>query len=450
VETVGSVGRRLSPQKKLLSLVLGVALGSRFRRLQRGFAEARRRALRRRHVVSAFLEVDDPYSYLLGHYLPVLREHYDIDLGIHLAASMGEAYKPMPGMLSEYATLDCGRLARELGVPFLDRGDTPPVELRRALLDDLATTAERDELLTALTEYWRGDAEAVRRRVAGATAGTAGPLLAQNRRLLERLGHYNSATLHYGGEWYWGIDRLHYLTQRLDALGANRNSKANPQLAAIRQVMDVSLPLRPPAAARALPPLEYFHSFRSPYSYLGLRRIFAVADAFGLQLRVRPVLPMVMRGMQMPRRKLMYIVRDANREAERLGVPFGRIADPVAAVVERCFAVFAYAQAEKRGRDFLLQAGEGVWARAIDLATDAGMRDVTHRCGLFWPDVLAAMKDESWRVTAAQNRESLTDAGAWGVPTMRLGDFVVWGQDRIWLLVRHIEELCESGDGILK
>jgi len=450
VETIGSVGRRLSLQKKLLSLVIGIALGGRFRHLQRGLAEARRRVLRRRHVVSAFLEVDDPYSYLLSRYLPLLQAHYDIDLRIYLAASLGEGYKPMPGMLAEYAALDCGRVARELGVPFLDRSDTPPVELRRALLDELATPREPDELVVALADYWRGDLEAVRRRVAGARAGAADPVLEQNRRLLGRLGHYNSATLHYGGEWYWGIDRLHYLTERLDALGANRSGKANPQLAAIRQVMNVSLPVRPPAAARALPPLEYFHSFRSPYSYLGLRRVFAVADAFGLQLHVRPVLPMVMRGMQMPRRKLMYIVRDANREAERLGVPFGRIADPVIAVVERCFAVFAYAQAENKGRDFLLQAGEGTWARATDLATDAGMRDVTHRCGLFWPDVLAAIRDEGWRETAAQNRESLTEAGAWGVPTMRLGDFAVWGQDRIWLLVRHIEELCETGDGILK
>jgi len=26
---------------------------------------------------------------------------------------------------------------------------------------------------------------------------------------------------------------------------------------------------------------------------------------------------------------------------------------------------------------------------------------------------------------------------------------VFWGQDRDWLLARHIEELCDTGDGIL-
>jgi hypothetical protein len=29
------------------------------------------------------------------------------------------------------------------------------------------------------------------------------------------------------------------------------------------------------------------------------------------------------------------------------------------------------------------------------------------------------------------------------------GDFVVWGKDRLWLLVRHIEDLCASRDGML-
>ena len=43
----------------------------------------------------------------------------------------------------------------------------------------------------------------------------------------------------------------------------------------------------------------------------------------------------------------------------------------------------------------------------------------------------------------------MEEAGSWGVPTLRLGDFVAWGQDRDWLLVRHIEELCDTGEGIL-
>ena len=90
-----------------------------------------------------------------------------------------------------------------------------------------------------------------------------------------------------------------------------------------------------------------------------------------------------------------------------------------------------------------------IWSRAVDVATDRGMRKVTGRTGLFWPDVVAVMASDDWRETTEANRASMMAAGSWGVPTIRMGDFVVWGQDRDWLLVRHIEELCDSGDGIL-
>ena len=444
----------MSPSNKLRSTLLNILLSQRVRAMKRGVAELRRKLTGRPHVVTAFLELDDPYSYLLSLYLPQLQAHYDVELRICLTPSMGDSYKPRPEMLAEYAVTDCERVARELGVPFLDKGSTPPVEHRRALLDALASNAGSPgfgaELFEALAAYWRGDVDAVRRRAeTAAKPGSASATLDSNQRLLLRLGHYNAATLYYGGEWYWGVDRLHYLTSRLDELGANREGKPNPQLASIGQAMQVALPVRPPAAAKDLPPLEIFHSLRSPYSYLSLRRAFEAADAFGLKLVIRPILPMVMRGMKVPRKKLIYIANDTKRESERLGIPFGHIADPVGSGVERCLAVFNYACGEKKERDFLINVGEAIWAQAIDVATDKGMREVAARTGLFWPDVVKAMQDDGWRDGIEQNRESMMESGSWGVPTLRMGDFVVWGQDRIWLLVRHVEELCETGDGIL-
>jgi len=156
-----------------------------------------------------------------------------------------------------------------------------------------------------------------------------------------------------------------------------------------------------------------------------------------------------MRGMQVPKAKLLYIILDASREARRLGVPFGKIADPVGSGVERCAAVLPYAESQHRESDFLLHAGEAIWSEAIDVSTDKGLRKVTAKANLFWPDVKAALDDEDWRQDADDNRQSMMESGSWGVPTIRMGDFVTWGQDRDWLLVRHIEDLCDSGDGIL-
>ena len=255
--------------------------------------------------------------------------------------------------------------------------------------------------------------------------------------------------MHYAGEWYWGVDRLHYLTSRLDELGLNRWPEQNAELASLGQARTLSLPAAVPGAAENLPALEMFYSFRSPYSYLALQRTFDIADAFGLKLEVRPVLPMVMRGMAVPKKKLLYIAKDACREAERLSIPFGKMFDPVGRGAERCIAAFYYAKTQGRERDFLLAAGNAIWAEGIDVAEDEGMEHVAERSGLFWPEVKGTMTLNDWRSTAEENRKSMTEAGVWGVPSFIIGETALWGQDRDWLLARMIEDMCHAGHGIM-
>jgi 2-hydroxychromene-2-carboxylate isomerase len=444
----------MSIKRKLRSYYVSAIISPAVRGASRLLQETRRRLLRRSHVVSAFLQLDDPYSYLLAHYLPALKEHYDIELRVYLSEARGGAYQQAPELLAEYAAQDSERLARELGIPFLDQGASPPVEHRRSMLDSIAAgqsdLGSEEELLQSLQVFWRGDAEgAARRSVADEVEDQSDAVIRRSQRLQRRLGHYNSAMLHYAGEWYWGVDRLHYLLRRLDDLSLARDEGHHPLLSSLAQATQVTLPIAPPIAAKSLPPLEFFHSVRSPYSYLALGRVAEIADAFGLALKIRPVLPMVMRGLQVPRAKLLYIVKDSAWEAARRGVSFGRIADPVGAGAERSLAVFFYAESQALGKEFLMNAGEAIFARAIDVSTDAGMRKVTDKTGLSWPDVQRAMESGGWRNAATENRDSMMSSGSWGVPTMRLGEFVAWGQDRDWLLVRHLEELCNSGDGIL-
>ena len=439
---------------KIRSTLLTVIFDARVIKAKRWLAEKRRQLSGQRHVVSVFLQVDDPYSYILSHYLPSLAEHYDIDLRLYLSQARGEEFQPEPGLLAEYSVLDCTRLARELGIPFLDKGSLPPTEHRVGLSDAVAaavnTDSFADQFGQALEVFWRGDsAAAARLGEVGETGGKARDTVAESQKLQQRMGHYNSAMLHYSGEWYWGVDRLHYLTARLDGLGVARGDSQHPMLASIKQAMQLSLPIKPPAAAKDLPPIEFFHSPRSPYSYLALTKICSIADAFGIQLILRPVLPMVMRGMQVPKPKLMYIAMDTVREARRQGIPYGKLADPVGLGTERLFSVYRYAESEKKSRDFLCNAGVAIWAEATDIATDKGMRKVSGRTGLFWPEVEKAMQSDEWREPIEANREAMMEAGSWGVPTFRMGDFLVWGQDRDWMLVRHLEELCDTGDGII-
>ena len=442
--------------RKLLSLYLTVILDTRIINLKRTLAELRRKLTFKKRAVHVFLQLDDPYSYLLSHYLEhVVQRYKKVEFKFYLCQALRAEFMPQPGMLVEYAVTDCKLLASEFGVPFLDQGDAPAVEYRRPLLDFLAEEQYDEDFgetfAKALSVYWRGDAEGAARLIGRARPEQAATnvLVGKNQLLLRKMGHYNCATMYYAGEWYWGVDRLLYLTDRFDAQDLNRYKEPLPELASLEQAMQMNLPATVPAKAGDLPPLEMFHSFRSPYSYIALSRTFEIADAFGLKLDVRPVLPMVMRGLSVPKSKLLYIAKDSNREAKRLEVPFGKIADAVGVGAERCIAAFYYAQGQGKERDFLHIAGQAIFARGIDVATDEGMQIVAKRAGLFWPELKAAMEEDDWRHKVEANRETLTETGLWGVPSFRIGELALWGQDRDWLLARQIEDMCHGGEGII-
>lgn len=439
--------------RKLRTNLLAVLFGARAQACKRRWAELKRKLTGRAHTLHVFLELDDPYSYLLSLHVPELERRYDVDVRVHLTQSPGNGYRPHPELLAGYAQQDCARVASELGVPLLDKGVTPPVEHRRALINTLAATDAATfatELLQSIGFYWRGDAQGVARRIDSAPGNDIGDaMLQQSQKLLIALGHYSAATVFYGGEWYWGIDRLHYLTERLDALRLRKVNAPSSSVPDMLQLEQVSLPVSPPGSAADLPPLEFFFSIRSPYSYLAMPRVFAIADAFGLDLDLRPVLPMAMRGLQIPTAKMRYIAADTFREARRHEIPYGKFADPLGVGVERCLAVFFYAKSEKKAREFLLNAATAIWSEAANVATDKGLRKITGRTGLFWPDVKAATSNDEWREIVDENRASMMASGNWGVPTLRLGEFTIWGQDRLWLLVRHLEEQCDRGEGIL-
>jgi 2-hydroxychromene-2-carboxylate isomerase len=443
-------------KQKLRSLYLTYLLDDRCIAARQFLLEFWRTLTFRKRVVSVFLQLDDPYSYLLCHYLgEVVGRYKKVEFRFYLCQALRGEYMPQPAMLTEYALNDCTLLAQEFGIPFLDVGSMPAVKHRRSLLEFLA--AEHDEedfgetIIKAITLYWRGDAEGISRlmgRSYGETTET-NVLVGKNQLLLRKMGHYNCATMFYAGEWYWGVDRLHYLVERFDDQGLNRFREPIPELASLEQASHFNLPVTVSARAESLPPLEMFHSFRSPYSYIALQQAFDIADAFGLKLEVRPVLPMVMRGVGLPKSKMIYIVMDAKREADRREVPFGRIADSLGVGSERCMAAFYYATEQGRERDFLLEAGKAIFAEGIDVATDEGLQLVAERVGLFWPELQTALQDESWRDKAEANRALLTDVGLWGVPTFKIGQQVFWGQDRDWLLARKIEDLCHGGEGIM-
>jgi 2-hydroxychromene-2-carboxylate isomerase len=177
--------------------------------------------------------------------------------------------------------------------------------------------------------------------------------------------------------------------------------------------------------------LDFFFSFRSPYSYLAAPRAFALAERFDVAVRYRGVIPMAMRGQAVPRAKQLHTLRDVKREALRLGLPFGPLHDPIGEGALRCLLVAEHAVDAGRERAFVLEASSAIWSRAADVARDRPLRTICDRAGLDWAACRAALVDPALRARVDASTAALAGHGHWGVPVFVLEGELFWGQDRI-------------------
>jgi 2-hydroxychromene-2-carboxylate isomerase len=281
-----------------------------------------------------------------------------------------------------------------------------------------------------LADFARRDAQALRYAYdvmpsPDRPAGEGDPVA--NAALRASRGHYGSGMIWFEGEWYWGLDRLHHLERRL---GAEAGGLLFP-------------PVSEPETATG-GSFDMFFSLRSPYSYLAMMRAPKLARQWQAEIELRPILPMVMRSLPVPREKRLYIVRDCKREAERFGLPFGKINDPLGAGVERGLAILCRAIPERKGIEFAQSFLSGVWAEGVNAASDAGLRAITERAGLDWSFAQDAMADESWRARVEANRAELFGLGLWGVPSFRVGNRSTFGQDRLWQVGEWLSEASDA------
>ncbi len=395
-----------------------------------------------------FHQIDDPHSHLAAQALRGLVDRYGVDLTIFLVGSPSEAEGAQdPARAPAWALRDAALIAPHLGARFPSTSRLPDprvVDLAgRLALDAIERGDFADAIVHIGDLVWAGDEAGLEAMGPKADAGQVAAAREAGQSTRRSRGHWLSATFNFAGRWYWGLDRLACLEEDLDAAGVRR-------------------PAAPPGGALTPPPapqppidlgsarsgesgqtVEFFFSLRSPYSYLALSRVFDLERRLGIRLVPRPVLPMVMRGFKVPLTKRIGIVLDAGREARRHGIPFGNIADPVGAGVERALAVIV--RTIEAGGDWqalTLSLCAGAMAEGVDLAQDAGLRSLVERAGLDWAEAQAAMEDNGWREIVEENRRILMDdLGLWGVPCFRVGPHAIWGQDRIWL----VEALLKAG-----
>ncbi|GAA4330302.1 2-hydroxychromene-2-carboxylate isomerase [Pigmentiphaga soli] len=206
--------------------------------------------------------------------------------------------------------------------------------------------------------------------------------------------------------------------------------------------------------------VDLYWSFRSPYSYLALPRVEALARERGVRWNVRIVYPLAVRypehfGRQHPLAR-PYFFADSARVAEYLGMPFRRpVPDPIVQD-PRTLAIAADQpyirrlthlgiEADRRGRalPFIVQASRLLWDGSVD-GWDRGdhLAQAARRAGLDLDDMERAIAaDPSIHESAVEaNQRDQLAAGHWGVPLFVFDGEAFFGQDRFDLLVWRLAQ----------
>ncbi|MEE4246481.1 MAG: DsbA family protein [Kangiellaceae bacterium] len=434
----------------LISFLLNRA-GSQARAVKRREKlEQQRVKQNRRHTVEYFHQVNDPNSHLTLQALEKLKKQYDIDVVVHIVSTISGDNFPEPDLWQQVALKDARTIAPFYQLDFPKEFSIPQDDLvliaSKILCnsDQNAFIAEGVKVSDAL---WRCDLTCLQQlaeKYGLAPDQTVADRLASAHSRLNALKHFGAANFYYEGEWYWKVDRIYHLENRLIELGAARSNRH--QLVAPRP----QVPSIYPESVKAMT-LEYYVSLRSPYTAISWQPTIKMASISGINLKVCPVLPMVMRGVPATYDKGMYFWFDVAREAAANDIDFDKFYDPIGDPVMKGYSLYSWAKQQGSGNDFFEAFLSAAFVEGINLNSLKGLKQLVDSVGLDWSEAKNHLSDTSWRDEFEENRQVMYKSGNWGVPCYRLLDengkelLCSWGQDRLWLVA---ETMIKYGERI--
>ena len=182
--------------------------------------------------------------------------------------------------------------------------------------------------------------------------------------------------------------------------------------------------------------LEFFYDYVSPYSYLAWLQLPALCQRAGARLVYRP---MVLGGLfkltgNAPplgvKAKYRYMHRDLARHAARLGVPIlMNSAFPMNTVPALRGAIVAQQQGFFDG--YNAAVFRAVWEQDQDISDAAVLEAVLSAADLDAAVIREGIQDQAVKDALAANTDEAAARGAFGAPTLFVGEELFWGNDRL-------------------
>ena len=188
--------------------------------------------------------------------------------------------------------------------------------------------------------------------------------------------------------------------------------------------------------------IEIFWDVASPYTYLAITQLPAIAERTGAELVFRPFLlggVFKATGNNMPGAvpaKGAHMMNDLTRWAEQYGVTIkkpGEVPFPINSVTPMRVAIVAGRKG--LGREAAQALTRAYWGEGRDVSQPEVLTDVVTSLGLDPTEMVKAIQEQSVKDELRTQTGEAVERGAFGAPTMFVEGQMFWGNDRL----QHVE-----------
>ena len=407
----------------------------------------------RPHTVFYFHSLSDPYAHLTIQVIKKLISNFNIVLEIFFISEPSENFTPEKTMYRKHCLKDSKEIAPFYGRIFeakefyLKENE----KLAYKILDHFSDINQDDyiDLIFKVSSLLWDNNIAGLNAIISNLSDKERELLSKKiidinikgNKKIQSLEYYFSASFHYEGENYWGIDRLGYLEERLIELGLKKNNSDKTIVKKLeKSKFDSNQIIKKDNSLI----LEFFPSLNSPYTYISFKRVKRLIDSYPIKLLIKPVLPMLMRNMKIPTHKGKYILSDSAREGRKYGSIIKDIYSPIGSPATKAYSLFPIIDSYGLGFRYLEELTKASFFYGINIGNEEFLEKLSKDLGLPWDKIRVELNTDNWRSILEKNLKDMYSGNSWGVPSFKLTNFdnsnpyYQWGQDRLWLIENEI------------
>lgn len=405
--------------------------------MKRAVLDSYSRLVGRKPTVTLYYEVGDPHSHLCAQLLFPMMDQVKANFEVVIVPPPPERYRPNSEARANYLVEDAGRIAPSFGLRFPENSRPAAPELIEeaahilvAADKDCETFLEVERQLAESLWFDRNkktEGEPLPEDLARMTEKTTQTRLKRNALRMNRRGIIQAPGWYLRGEWYQGLDRFRQMEIRLKAIAAL------PENAKLPQVREKQAALG--SGHHAANVVHCYFRPEDPNGYLALRQLEVLKSRYPISVEYHlleassndPDLQQAAQALLYSTGSLLQL-RDAARDAVWRGIVFGKMAPLSDRAAWKKW--FKLAVGQKKAAEFVLATAQAQWAARRDLGKEKTLRKVIKDLTIE-PSTLEPIKkaeEITW------TKQVINDSSGWTTPMFRLGDFVVHGRDRLWLI----------------